>query len=200
MIEGGFIWPRGLSELIEDINIVDKPDEILKEELKKDINRNIRDMKAFYILGLINKYCDIYNYLNMEFSSMNNDDLAYKNILDTYYEKVKNTIFFKGRHYALYFFYKNISMCLYRENIKKPIYLKFKENEKELSVELSFLSDFIEEDEEFVEGDLYDIKNKLMNSLFDMSLTVSNFRDEIEYERRRKEKLSSLIKKVLEEE
>lgn len=35
MIEGGFICLREIDELIEDINIVDKPDEILKEELKK---------------------------------------------------------------------------------------------------------------------------------------------------------------------
>lgn len=200
MVKGGFIFPREMNGEIEDINIVDTPEEILKEELTKDINRNTRDIKAFYILSLINKYCDIYNYLNMELSSMNNDDLAYKNILDFYYKKVKDTIFFKGKHYTLYFFYKNISMNLYRENIEKPIYLKHKENGKEFIMDLSFISGFIEENKNFTKKDLYEIKNKLISSLFNMVLKINDYRKKTEYKQQEEERLNKIIKKVLEEE
>lgn len=200
MVKGGFIFPREMNGEIEDINIVDTPEEILKEELTKDINRNTRDTKAFYILSLINKYCDIYNYLNMEFSSINNDDLAYKNILDFYYKKVKDTIFFKGTQYTLYFFYKNISMNLYRENIGKPIYLKHKENGKEFIMDLSFISGFIEENKNFTKKDLYEIKNKLISSLFNMVLKINDYRKKTEYKQQEEERLNKIIKKVLEEE
>lgn len=151
---------------------------------------SVKDMKALYILNIINKNCEIIEYENKYLDTSNDNFLQ---------STVRETMFFEGKFYRLSFKYKDIIMSLYRENYGENIFLHCCEKDRSFKEKLDYISEFLDRDCDYTKEDILKIRDQLIISLDRKSNDVFAYKKELEIKEEKEEKLKKILYELMEE-
>lgn len=151
----------------------------------KDLT-NLRDVKALYLLNVLNKVAKIVEYKNRDVDEYNDDLLK---------RTVKETMLFKGKNYNLTFLYKDMELSLYREDRSDNISLSSFFNKSELD----YITDFLNSNDIYTKESISNIKDKLIKSLDDKVEEIILYKKVLKAKKEREDMLKEMLYELIEE-